>query len=313
MNQESLAIVIPYYKGRFFCALLDALREQTNKNFYVYVGDDCSPESPTCFIKAAQTQLSISYVRFDSRLGHISLAAQWNRCVQMTQGEEWVWIIPDDDLPSANCVEEFYKVVQAKYADDVNVLVIPTQTIDESGRILRKAEPLEGKSSNYSFYMRQLKGQMPGSSLGENIFRASCLERMGGFPEFPKAWGSDHAGILGASSGGFILFIKDALFSFRQSGINISSQRGDGAEKMRGRVQFAQWIRTRETIFPVKPDMEFYQYLYWKGEYYAVHEWSFSWEMLWQLFRLRVVCCGSWNIFAVMYLLATKSFRSKGK
>lgn len=40
-----LAIIIPYYKLRFFEATLESLANQTDKRFKVYIGDDASPEN----------------------------------------------------------------------------------------------------------------------------------------------------------------------------------------------------------------------------------------------------------------------------
>ena len=41
-----LAIIVPFYKVSHFEALLEALVNQTNQNFTVYVGNDCSPNDP---------------------------------------------------------------------------------------------------------------------------------------------------------------------------------------------------------------------------------------------------------------------------
>ena len=38
---QNLAIIIPAYKGAYLKRTLDSLVQQTNKNFSVYIGDDC--------------------------------------------------------------------------------------------------------------------------------------------------------------------------------------------------------------------------------------------------------------------------------
>lgn len=40
---KRLAIIIPAYKENFLFETLQSLANQTNKDFNVYVGDDCSP------------------------------------------------------------------------------------------------------------------------------------------------------------------------------------------------------------------------------------------------------------------------------
>lgn len=305
-DQPFLAIVIPYYKSKFFKELLHALSTQTNLDFKVYVGDDCSPERPDSILANAPKNLDIHYRRFESRLGHISLAAHWNRCLEMTQNETWIWVIPDDDLPSPHCVADFKSALSDGGSEGVNVFVLPLRVIDSAGHILSRPKALSGRSKNYDFYLQQLKGEVQGSSLGENIFRREALMGRGGFVELPKGWGSDHATILRASAGSLIAPLNRAWFGFRQSGDNISSQRDDGAEKMRARVLFAHWLRENAALLSSPPSAEFYRYFYWKGEYYALHHWKFSAALFWQLLRLRWVCLRSANALAVVRLFLTK-------
>lgn len=305
-DKSSLAIVIPYYKISFFSLLMESLIQQTDHAFTMYIGDDCSPEDPGEIIAKNQKKLSIHYHRFSNRIGHISLAAHWNRCLALLGQEQWVWILPDDDLPGLTCVEAFHQAVKSGAVADANVLIIPTRLIDAQGEVLREAPPCVSEQDNYSFYLQQLKGVAQGSSLGENIFRRSALLGLGGFPEFPKGWGSDHAAILAASAGTKIYCLQRACFGFRLSGINITSHTDDGATKMHAKVQFAQWLKANEHLFSQPPDEEFYRYVYWRGEYFARYEWRFTYGVFWHLLRLRWVCLRSLNIPAVFGLFIKK-------
>lgn len=304
--KHPLAVVIPFYKKRFLLALLDALLQQSDQSFNIYIGDDCSPEDPSDLIAELSSRFPLNYFRFANRLGGVSLAAHWNRCLDLTQGEPWIWIIPDDDLPAPNCVAEFMAALREGRAEGVNVFAFPARVIDSTGHITSEGVPLHAPVRNYDFYLKQLKGEMQGSSLGENIFRREALMGRGGFVELPKGWGSDHATILRASAGSLIAPLNRAWFGFRQSGDNISSQRDDGAEKMRARVLFAHWLRENAALLSSPPSAEFYRYFYWKGEYYALHHWKFSAALFWQLLRLRWVCLRSANALAVVRLFLTK-------
>lgn len=305
-SKKKLAILIPFYKRGHFNILLDALLSQTDQSFNVYIGDDCSPDQALDLVAIASKKLNILYHRFSSRLGGVSLASHWNRCLDLTQGEPWIWIIPDDDLPAPNCVAEFMAALREGRAEGVNVFTFPARVIDSTGHITSEGVPLHAPVRNYDFYLKQLKGEMQGSSLGENIFRREALVGRGGFVELPKGWGSDHATILRASAGSLIAPLNRAWFGFRQSGDNISSQRDDGAEKMRARVLFARWLRENAALLSSPPSTEFYRYFYWKGEYYALHQWKFSAALFWHLLRLRWVCLRSANALAVARLFLTK-------
>lgn len=287
-----LAIVIPFYKIPYLDCLLSSLSRQTNKNFRVYIGDDSSPSDPVSIIEQYRTKLPITYFRFNDRLGHVHLTQQWQRCLHLIKNEKWVWVLPDDDLPSLNVVEEFYTSLAQINKNKINVIRLPMQTINEKGNIIGKIGINPVTESNYEFYSRLVRGETA-SSLGDNIFRRSALESSGGFIEFPKAWGSDHATILNVASGGNIYCLQNTSLGFRMSGENISSNRKDGHIKMAARVQFARWLKANESIFLTHPSVEFYKHFYWKGEHYALHEFSFSFKLCLELYRLRKVCTPS--------------------
>ena len=51
-----LAIVIPYFKKKYFETTLESLAIQTEKKFKVYIGDDASTEDPTALLKKVEGQ-----------------------------------------------------------------------------------------------------------------------------------------------------------------------------------------------------------------------------------------------------------------
>ena len=104
-----LAIIIPYYKLTFFEATLQSLAYQTDKRFKVYIGDDASPEDCNYLISEFKGYFDFFYLRFETNLGSISLTEQWERCISLSGGEEWIMILGDDDVLGENVMEEFYK------------------------------------------------------------------------------------------------------------------------------------------------------------------------------------------------------------
>jgi len=306
MQKNTLAIVIPYYKIGYFEELLSALVNQTNKNFNVYIGDDFSPDSPVELIGNYKDKLNIEYKKFEKNLGGISLTKQWERCIEMIGNEAWVWVLPDDDLPSENCVEAFYEALPNAEQNNVKVFRLPLKIIDDQSVItndLKNDDPVI--ENNLEFYSRIVKGKAT-STLGDNIFHTKSLAQSGGFVDFPKAWGSDHATVLNVSNGGNLYYLKNAVLNFRMSGENISSDTTDGVEKMESRIQFFKWLKNNENIFPHKPDSEFYKFFYWKGEYYVLNEWKFSFSLLKQLYTLRKICFNSSSILPMVKVVLQK-------
>ncbi|MFK5976796.1 MAG: glycosyltransferase [Sulfurovum sp.] len=305
MKKNLLAIVIPYYKISYFQELLSSLAKQTNLNFNLYIGDDNSPNSPIAIIDKFREKLNIKYKKFNKNLGGINLVGQWDRCIDMIKDEEWIWLLPDDDIPSLNVVEEFYKALKFKEHYKIKVFRFPLSIINQESKVLKTLNynnPLV--ESNLDFYQRVVRGKAS-ASLGDNIFHRQSLESSGGFVSFPKAWGSDHATILNVASGGKIYFLSNAILYFRMSGENISSDRSDGLIKLGARVEFAKWLKNNEYIFPKKLDSDFYKFFYWKGEYFILSEWEFDLALFTKLYQLRKVCINN-NIIPIVSIFFKK-------
>ena len=99
---QNLAIIIPAYKGAYLKRTLDSLVQQTNKNFSVYIGDDCSPENLPDIINQYISLLNITYKKFSDNRGKSDLISQWERCLDMIQNEEYFILFSDDDIMEAN-------------------------------------------------------------------------------------------------------------------------------------------------------------------------------------------------------------------
>ena len=111
VKQNKLAIVIPAYKATFLAAALDSIAAQTCQDFTLYIGDDCSPHQLGEIVERYRNKINLVYKRFDTNLGGKDLVAQWERCIDMSQDEEWIWLFSDDDVMEPQCVEEFYKTI----------------------------------------------------------------------------------------------------------------------------------------------------------------------------------------------------------
>lgn len=286
-----IAVVVPFYKIDFFEPLIRALSRQTNKEFTVYVGNDASDTSAVNVCKKYESVLDIEYTYFDSRLGHVNLAGQWNRCISLVRDCGWVWVIPDDDLPSPDCISEIRNA--AKEADRIgsNVIHIPMVTIDENGSILQPRSELPYVMCSGEFYLSQLKGRTSGTSLANAVYRKTAFESAGQFLSFPKGWGSDHATTLAVAAGGKIVTVPQAWLGFRMSGLNISSQTDDIDQKMQARLEFATWLaRQAPTWYGPHMARQMLRWFYLKGELYVVQIWPFSMSIVFKLFDLSVIC-----------------------
>ncbi len=216
-----LAIVIPAFKASFLAKTLDSLVNQTNTSFSVYIGDDNSPEDIRLIVEKYQGRLSISYKRFNENLGGKDLAAHWNRCMSLVGQEHWIWLLPDDDVPSPECVETFLKQIDAD-GDRQILYRFQSEHIDENGRVLRELPVCPPMESSLEFITRKLQFQR-NSSVAEYIFLKNRLVAFGNFVSLPLAWGSDDLAWvrLGLENG--IATLPNGRVSLRQSKLNISN------------------------------------------------------------------------------------------
>ena len=215
-----LAIVIPYYKISFFEDTLASLTRQTCKKFKVYIGDDASPENPVHLIKKYETSLNLTYKRFSQNIGRTALTKQWERCINLTNDEQWLMILGDDDLISENYVEEFYKNLNAIIDNNIQVVRFASQLINMLGHVITEKfeNPLIENAAN-SFYRKHfVTGR---SSLSEYIFSKKSYLKFG-FRNIPLAWGADNLAWLEFSECKDIYSINKATCYVRISDLNIS-------------------------------------------------------------------------------------------
>lgn len=288
---SSIVVVIPFYKAVFFRRLLGALSCQSHPEFKVFVANDASDPVAEDICIEFNGLLDITYHRFDERMGHVNLAGQWNRSVALISDFDWIWVVPDDDLPSPDCIAEIRAA--AKIADDVgaNVIHVPGITIDEDDNASAPRSEFSSVMCSAEFYLSQLRGHASGMSLANAVYRKTAFDSAGQFISFPKGWGSDHATTLAVTAGGPIVTVPHAWLGFRMSRFNISSQTDDVDQKLQARLGFATWLVEMAPAW-YGPDIA-RQMLWWfylKSELYVIKIWPFSIAMAFKLFDLADIC-----------------------
>ncbi|MBV6880923.1 glycosyltransferase family A protein [Epilithonimonas ginsengisoli] len=238
-----LAIIIPYYKLNYFKHTLDSLCLQTDKRFSIYIGDDCSPQDPKSLLRAYEGQLTFVYKKFQNNLGGNHLTKQWDRCVELSEKEDWLMILGDDDTISENYVEAFYENLKIAEEKSIEVIRFASKLINEEGSdisqlFINPELELAAKS-----YMRTFKGDGR-STLTEHIFSRRTYEK-NGFKEFPVAFGSDNVAWLEFPEMGEILSINNAFASIRISREHLSSK---GDEKLNLRRKQGIYLFNRYII-----------------------------------------------------------------
>ncbi len=242
-----LAIVIPYYKYTFFEATLESLANQTDMRFSVYIGDDASPENPEKLLYKYQEKFEFKYKKFNYNLGSISLVKQWERCLSLTNDEEWVLILGDDDVLESNCVAAFYENFNEIEALKINVVRFATKVINSEGIAISKLHLHPKLENSVDFLMRKLKGETR-STLSEYVFKKQIGDTIK-FKDLPLAWYSDLLAVLEFSNFGLIYTINEAVVYFRISELNITGKKDDLLLKNSASFNFYYYLLTKKKSF----------------------------------------------------------------
>jgi glycosyltransferase involved in cell wall biosynthesis len=234
-----LAIVIPYYKLSFFEATLESLRNQTDKRFTVYIGNDASEDHPEAIIQRYENQLNIVYKKFETNFGSKSLVQQWNRCLDLVQQEEWIVILGDDDVFDENVVASFYKN-RPEIEETGNVVRFATRTINENGATTSEIITHQQKETSVDFLFRNSR-----SSLSEYVFRKKQLKAIG-FKDFPLAWFSDVLAVLEFSDFNTVYSINEAIVYVRISSLSISGIQNNFKAKSKAAFAFYYYLLSQK-------------------------------------------------------------------
>jgi len=238
-----LAIVIPAFKKHFLYDSLESIANQTNKDFTLYIGDDCSPDDLYSIVKDFRTRVSLTYKRFDNNLGGTDLVAQWERCIDLVRDEEWIWMFSDDDLMSPTCVENFY--ISLDQFPDFDLFHFNVSKIDGSGKLTNvQFQQFPEVLQIEEFLFNKLQ---PGyySTVVEYIFRKTYFFNKGRFEKFDLAWCSDDATWIKLGKRKGIRTIEGSRVFWRESEYNISTiimDRNILKRKLSAQIDYANWL-----------------------------------------------------------------------
>lgn len=251
-----ISFVMPAYKARFFAQAIESIMCQTVSNWELVIVDDRSPEDLKSVVDKYPDP-RIRYFRNEQNLGGDNLVRQWNYAITLAQGD-WIALAADDDLYLPAFCEECIRLAN-KYPS-VDIVRSRVLQIDESGKALWDDGVLSEFTNKYEFLYDWLTAKAF-TCIGNYLFRKEALLNMGGFMDFPCAFGSDIATPISLSKNG-VANTVDMLFSFRQSGQHLSADTSRFKEKLAGITQLSEWFRSLRYEEPENEiDKQFYSIL----------------------------------------------------
>lgn len=239
---KQLAIIIPAYKVTFFRKAVASIAAQTCKDFTLYVGNDNSSDEIENICNEYSDKIDIRYHKFSENLGGHDLVAQWERCIDLSEGEPWIWLFSDDDMMSPDCVECFYEEI--RNGANFDIYHVNVDVVDEEDNIIRHTyfPPLV---TSRDFLRAKLQGRIS-SYVVEYIFNRQAFMSLGRFQKFDMAWSSDDATWIKLSLEKGIKTIEgECKVKWRKSGENISPNNQNVSivkRKIAADIEYTKWI-----------------------------------------------------------------------
>lgn len=253
-GSNKISFILPAWKGCFLRDAIDSIVAQTRQDWELIVVDDCSPEALSEIV-ASFKDPRIRYIRNEQNLGGENLVRQWNHCISFATGD-YIVLAADDDLYKPTFCEECLRLAE-KYPQ-VDLIHASVEQIDESGNHLEDDSILPEFTNKYEYLNWWITGRTF-TCIGNFAFRRTALLAMGGFIDFPCAFGSDIATPIALSVNG-VANTQDMLFCFRQSTQHLSADSSRFKEKLAAISQLSEWLQAIDYETPDNPaDQDYYQ------------------------------------------------------
>ena len=234
-----ISVCIPTYNGGIYLeACLQSVCDQTYTDFEILVCDDCSSDNTLEIVKAFQQK--DSRIKLFVNQKNLGLVGNWNRCLELAEGE-WIKFVFQDDLISASCLQEMLEIT----GDATQMVLCEREFIFESEvadnikqeythNVLRMYKALDSKEKKHvtaKLACELINKYVPANFFGEPtsvLFRKSVIKQIGSFNSTINQHCDLEYWLRIASAYGFE-YIPDKLVSFRVH--NSSTTQKNNSEK----------------------------------------------------------------------------------
>lgn len=216
-----VSIAIPAYKSTFLGKAIESVLRQTFSDWELVIVNDASPE-PVSEIVKEYTDTRIRYYVNETNVGMEDPAVNWNRCLELAQGE-FFCLLCDDDYYEPTFLEEMLALAD-KYPD-VSVFRSRAKIIDENNQVL-DYYPSSPEWESGPDYIWHKESEVRRQTISEFLFRRKYVFDLGGYSSLPKAWFADEMSIYRFAQESGIASVNRPLFGFRFSKLNISCNNG---------------------------------------------------------------------------------------
>jgi glycosyltransferase involved in cell wall biosynthesis len=249
-------VAIPAFKSKFLKDCIQSVLSQDYPNLELIILNDCSPEPVGEIVKSFSDE-RIRYYLNEINAGGLKLVENWNKCLQLSEGD-FIVILGDDDRFEINYLSEFKMLIE-KYPV-LDIFHCRSRIIDENDNVIELTQGCPEFESVYDHMNQRMIGNRQ-QFISDFVYRRDSLQRKGGFYYLPYAWGSDDiTGFIAGREKG-IANTNKPVFNYRRSKYSISNNR-DIENKLIAVNQMKDWFQSFFLTVPTDTDDQVtYEYL----------------------------------------------------
>lgn len=246
MNSPLVTIAIPAYKAIHLKAAIDSAISQEYKHTEIIIVNDASPFNIDSIVHTYRDP-RIQYYKNKVNLGRKSIVCNWNRCLELANGEYFV-LLCDDDILEPTMVSEMLKLAQ-KYPE-CGCFHAQKTNLHENG----EKEEIETwpEYESYKEFRDNTYAGIRHHTITEFFYRTQFLRKTK-YLEFSAGWKADDATIL------LLCYLqnkmissKKCLITFRKGNDHVTGNNKYAYQRAKGVLDFYHWANKNSFLgFPI--------------------------------------------------------------
>lgn len=236
MKDILFSITIPAYKKKFLREAIESCLAQTYDSFEIIILDDASPEDLYSVVSEFDDK-RIRYYRNDVNCGAVDVVNNWNKCLEMCNGQYMI-CMGDDDCLCPDCLETYLSLIGS--FPDLGLYHGWTEIIDENSDVIDIQDPRPILESAWSLAWNRWKYR-DRQYIGDFLYSVEELRSKGGFFYLPCAWGSDDISAISAAIGKGVANTQKVCFKYRNNSLSISRSSSNIEMKLKAIKMEREW------------------------------------------------------------------------
>jgi glycosyltransferase involved in cell wall biosynthesis len=227
-----ISVALPVVKTRFLKDSIESILQQTFTDFELIIVNNGSKEDVNSIIRNYNDQR----IRYIEHIEMIPIVENWNRCLSYAKGEYFI-LFSDDDTCENGFLEELNNLAN-KYPK-VKIFRSRVTIIDENNSVKAIASASPEFESCAEFVWHRIKNYRLHYA-PDFMVRTKEIKEIGGFINFPNAWGSDDATWFTLANMSGIVATDKLLVNWRDSSFNLTKT-GNIGNKLSALSAFQKW------------------------------------------------------------------------